>query len=99
MLFFSLDDIKNYFGETVALYFAFLGYYTQYLIPPAVFGVLHSLMYVWDSTDTDNILFAVMNVIWATVFLELWKRKGASIVNSWGRLDMQEGKVNELIIK
>ena len=87
----NLEDIKKYFGESVALYFSFLEYYTRYLIPPAIFGLLHSFMFVWDSTDNDNIIFAIMNVIWATVFLELWKRKGATIVHSWGRLDMQAG--------
>eukprot|EP00111_Clytia_hemisphaerica_P022672 TCONS_00066722-protein len=82
-----LEEIKKYFGESITLYFSFLEYYTKYLIPPAIVGFFHSWFFVWDSTDTDNILFAVMNVIWATVFLELWKRKGASIVHSWGRLD------------
>jgi len=48
-------------------------------------------MFALDSTDTDNIFFAILNVIWATVFLELWKRNGATIVHSWGRLEISEG--------
>ncbi|KAH8238234.1 hypothetical protein KR032_001355, partial [Drosophila birchii] len=34
-----LDQIKDYFGAKVALYFAWLGFYTQMLIPISVFGV------------------------------------------------------------
>ena len=32
--------IKRYFGDKVALYFAWLGFYTIMLIPPAIVGIL-----------------------------------------------------------
>jgi anoctamin-1 len=35
-----LDTIKNYFGVKIALYFSWLGFYTNMLILPAVLGVL-----------------------------------------------------------
>ncbi|KAH8409217.1 hypothetical protein KR009_010799, partial [Drosophila setifemur] len=35
-----LDQIKDYFGAKVALYFAWLGFYTQMLIPISVLGLL-----------------------------------------------------------
>ena len=35
-----LDTIKNYFGVKVALYFAWLGFYTNMLIAPAVLGLI-----------------------------------------------------------
>lgn len=35
-----LDTIKEYFGVKVALYFAWLGFYTEMLIAPAVIGVI-----------------------------------------------------------
>ncbi|XP_065842345.1 anoctamin-7-like [Oscarella lobularis] len=34
-----LDHIKEYFGEAVAFYFAWLGMYTVWLIPAALFGL------------------------------------------------------------
>ena len=33
-----LDEIREYFGEQLALYFAWLGFYTGMLIIPTVFG-------------------------------------------------------------
>ncbi|KAL1509670.1 hypothetical protein ABEB36_004376 [Hypothenemus hampei] len=35
-----IDDIKDYFGVKIALYFAWLGFYTHMLIPAAIVGIL-----------------------------------------------------------
>ncbi|XP_024137526.1 anoctamin-9 isoform X1 [Oryzias melastigma] len=35
-----ITDIRDYFGEKVALYFLWLGWYTYLLVPPAVIGVI-----------------------------------------------------------
>ena len=34
-----LDHIRLYFGEKIAIYFAWLGFYTGWLLPAAVVGV------------------------------------------------------------
>ncbi|CAM5149518.1 unnamed protein product [Natator depressus] len=121
-----IEAIRSYFGEKVALYFAWLGWYTCILFPAAVLGLLVFLYGsfhfdssqvskeiceanttimcplcdqncpFWQLSDTctyakvthlfDNegtILFAVLMALWATVFLELWKRKRAEVVSDW----------------
>ena len=35
---FCLDKVRNYFGENVAFYFAFLEFYTKALVPTAILG-------------------------------------------------------------
>ncbi|XP_076831997.1 anoctamin-7 [Brachyhypopomus gauderio] len=42
-----LDHIREYFGEKVALYFAWLGFYTGWLLPAAGIGFLLSLFGIW----------------------------------------------------
>ncbi|XP_053362770.1 anoctamin-7 [Clarias gariepinus] len=42
-----LDHIREYFGEKVALYFAWLGFYTGWLLPAAVVGFLMFLFGIW----------------------------------------------------
>lgn len=32
--------IADYFGEATAFYFAWMGFYTQWLIIPSIFGVI-----------------------------------------------------------
>ena len=47
-----LDEIKVYFGEKVALYFAFIGFYTNWLIPFSIVGLV--VMVYGLATYTDD---------------------------------------------
>uniref|UniRef100_A0A672H7N9 Anoctamin n=1 Tax=Salarias fasciatus TaxID=181472 RepID=A0A672H7N9_SALFA len=42
-----LDHIREYFGEKIALYFAWLGFYTGWLFPASVMGTVIFLVGVW----------------------------------------------------
>ncbi|KAK2846495.1 hypothetical protein Q5P01_009494 [Channa striata] len=47
-----LDHIREYFGEKIALYFAWLGFYTAWLLPASVVGTVIFLFGFW-LMDTD----------------------------------------------
>lgn len=133
------SDIRAYFGEKVALYYLWLGWYTFLLVPAAVVGViifLYGIAFfktsplikevcesdtimcprcdkrcdVWKLSDTcsyakvsllfDNegtVLFAMFMAIWATMFLELWKRQRVKYVSKWKVFDWCEEE-EELIM-
>ncbi|MCJ8735889.1 hypothetical protein PDJAM_G00252750 [Pangasius djambal] len=135
-----ITDVRHYFGEKVALYFLWLGWYTFLLIPAALLGVivfLYGLFFfkhnpviqevcesgtimcplcdkgckVWRLSDTctyakvstlfDNegtVAFAMFMAVWATVFLEFWKRHTASYVCEWKVFDWCEEE-EELILE
>lgn len=46
-----LDHIREYFGEKIAIYFAWLGFYTAWLHPAAVVGVLVFLFGVFSMSN------------------------------------------------
>ena len=50
------DAIKDYFGEKVALYFAWLGHYTTWLISAAAAGFAASINMWVDGNDPDTVL-------------------------------------------
>ncbi|KFQ78024.1 Anoctamin-9, partial [Phaethon lepturus] len=130
-----IEKIRCYFGEKVALYFAWLGWYTYLLGIAAAVGLVVFVAGItvfnssqvskeiceasntvmcplcdqkcpfWLLSDTctyakvthmiDNegtVLFAMFMAIWATVFLELWKRQRATVVTDWNlyRWDEEE---------
>ena len=81
-----INMIKNYYGEKYAFEYAFLIHYTAWLLIPGVAGVLVVIRMVnmyfvrgnsfKDAIDTDmNGLFGILLSIWATCFLESWRRK------------------------
>ncbi|XP_069505094.1 anoctamin-8 isoform X2 [Ambystoma mexicanum] len=92
-----LDDICDYFGVKIAMYFAWLGFYTSAMVYPAVFGSM-----LWFFTESDQtsrdiscVVFALFNVVWATLFLEGWKRRGAELAYKWGTLDTPPESIEE----
>lgn len=46
-----LDDICDYFGVKIAMYFAWLGFYTNSMLYPAVIGFL-----LWILAEADQVL-------------------------------------------
>ncbi|XP_052550032.1 anoctamin-9 isoform X3 [Tympanuchus pallidicinctus] len=121
-----IEKIRCYFGEKVALYFTWLGWYTYLLGFAAGVGLVVFVAGItvfnssqvskeiceandtlmcplcdqkcpfWLLADTcmyarvthmiDNegtVVFAMFMAIWATVFLELWKRQRAQVVTNW----------------
>ncbi|XP_075601830.1 anoctamin-10 isoform X2 [Balearica regulorum gibbericeps] len=82
-----LDEIRCYFGETIALYFGFLEYFTFALIPMAVIGIPY-YVFAWEDYD-KYVMFATFNLLWSTVILEVWKRICAIVTYRWGTLLMK----------
>ncbi|XP_017159931.1 anoctamin-8 isoform X2 [Poecilia reticulata] len=92
-----LDDICDYFGVKIAMYFAWLGFYTTSMLYPAVIGFVLWMLTESDQTSRDIccVVFALFNVVWATLFLERWKRRGAELAYKWGTLDTPSKSLEE----
>ncbi|CAK8678217.1 unnamed protein product [Clavelina lepadiformis] len=134
-----LDIIRRYFGDKIAIYFAWLGFYSEMLIYPTFVGLIvfiYSIITLWfydpveeicDETfstyagnltmcplcDRDcsywklstsclaaqityifdneaTIFFAVFMSLWATMFLEFWKRRQFKLSYDWDLVDYDE---------
>ncbi|XP_061785835.2 anoctamin-8 isoform X1 [Nerophis lumbriciformis] len=92
-----LDDICDYFGVKIGMYFAWLGFYTSSMLYPAVIGFLLWILAEADQTSQDIccVVFALFNVVWATLFLERWKRREAELAYRWGTLDTPAESLEE----
>lgn len=81
-----VDAVQSYYGDQVAIYFAWLDTLTMMLIGPSIFGV-----YVWLArndeasvdTDTRTTLYSFFMVIWGFAFLQTWKRTANGCAWRW----------------
>eukprot|EP00606_Chrysophyceae_sp_TOSAG23-5_P000230 GSChrysophyteH2.ASY1.ANO1.782.1 assembled CDS len=86
-----LADIRDYFGEKIALYFAWLGYYTCFLFVLSVFSMLLYVVMIdrgaMDLTDTSDwwaYFYFVIVIIWSEIFQNTWLRQNSAIQLKWG---------------
>ncbi|KAL4160507.1 hypothetical protein PRNP1_001075 [Phytophthora ramorum] len=97
MLYQPLHKIRFYFGEKIALYFAWLEFYTKMLVFPSIAGVI-TFVYIEARqavTGTNQqgyilIAFAIFVVLWSSMFSELWKRKNGLLDSLWGLSGLHE---------
>ncbi|OMO70883.1 Anoctamin/TMEM 16 [Corchorus capsularis] len=78
-----IDEIYAYFGTKIALYFAFIGMYTRWMIFPASFGLVVQLVDFGSLQLLVLPAFFVGIVLWAVLFFQFWKRKNAALAARW----------------
>ena len=91
-----MDDIKDYFGEKIALYFLWLGHYTTWLMSAGVVGFFAWINVAAEGNDPNAIVmpyFACFIAIWAVLFLEFWKRKEKMHAMMWGTVGYEEEEI------
>jgi hypothetical protein len=73
-----LEPIKEYFGSYIAIYFGWLLHYTKILTIAAVVGTLVFIIELATGWGVDNKMapfYAVFVAMWATFYIEFWKRR------------------------
>lgn len=86
-----LQEIAEYFGETIAFYFAFLAFYTKWLTFPAFIGfIVFCIQYRQNQLDSIWCLpYALLLMIWATYMLVEWRREAARLAFEWNVLNYE----------
>ena len=92
-----LNVIKDYYGEKMGFYFAWLIHYTGWLIPPIIIGLVIGIAMIINGATHDEysddpfnwlnspmgFIYGIVIMIWVTIFNESWIRKQNQIANEW----------------
>lgn len=95
------DEIKEYFGEKVGIYYAFFGHYTSWLGPLSIAGLIVCLDIIIESAIYKNFgealvsgylipFYCIFVSFWAQFMLEYWKRKEVTMAMEWGQTEFEE---------
>ncbi|TYZ66889.1 hypothetical protein PybrP1_000847 [[Pythium] brassicae (nom. inval.)] len=101
-----LVHVRNYFGEEIALYFAYTSFYTQWLQRLCVAVAVLALLQSWrlgtetaagsESAGRVQALFAVAFCLANCAFVQLFVRKWAvrerSLASDWGVSDLKDSR-------
>jgi hypothetical protein len=90
-----VDDVKDYFGEKIGLYFAWLGLYTTWLCPAAFVGAMFWINIAVTDNNPNAVsipYFAGFMSMWATLFLEYWKRAEKTCALRWGMIGFESSE-------
>lgn len=89
-----VNDIKNYYGEKVALYFWFLYTYTRWLGCLGLLGLIVTIIGYHELENSHrnylHTAFCIITVVWSTAFMESWKRHQVIKSIEWGQVDFEE---------
>ncbi|KAJ8608273.1 hypothetical protein CTAYLR_007275 [Chrysophaeum taylorii] len=92
------DDMKNYFGEALGLYFRFLGFVTCYCIVLGVPGTALSIV-LWiigyNSGPPSGILraiYAISLVVWCALASGGWRRCQKFTALKWGMTNFEQAE-------
>jgi len=95
-----IEQIREYFGEKIALYFVFLGYYTTMLWIPALCGCMLFVTQIYSrykSGSMDNPwvpLYCCFITIWAIAFSAGWKQLEKRYQYEWDTITFEEEEEN-----
>src|SRR3546814_4691171 len=97
----DVHKMNAYFGSEIALYFAWVRYYTNYLWIAAAVGVPLFLLQLWTG-EVDSPyagFFSIFISFWGTCFLEFWKRENSTLAFTWGVHDIEQDEQEREIVK
>ena len=82
----QIQLLYRYFGQAIAMFYAFYGFFTVMYFPLAFISLLYTLIYLrslFDSYDMYRTSFLIFS-IWNLVIIAKWKRKSEEIQHKWG---------------
>lgn len=85
----QLSDIRDHFGDGIALYFEFLRFYFRALAFPAFTGLC-----TWFGGHYFSKLYSIGLVIWSVVFVESWSIRERQLAVRWGTLGISQDNID-----
>ncbi|KAE9064975.1 hypothetical protein PF010_g28404 [Phytophthora fragariae] len=78
-----LEEIYAYFGPRIAMYFAWLAFYTRMLVLPSVYGVVVHVLGLLNLAPSYTV-HCVLVAIGTSLIADMWRRRQREVEFAWG---------------
>ena len=77
--------IRSYYGDYIAIYYAWIFHYTRFLLIPAIASIIISILtyYFCKSEKYFVTIYAIIVALWSQFFIIYWNRKCGEISIEW----------------
>ena len=82
-----LEEIRDYFGDDLGLYFSWIGLYTRMLTVCSIFGIFVMMaqpFYGGVEKNPFTLAYSIYVGLWSISFLETWTRRENELRFLWG---------------
>ncbi len=86
-----LELVAEYFGESIAFYFAWMSFYTRWLLLPSTVGLVYFCIQM-KSRKLDHPLgpiYSIFIMCWSSAFLVMWRQHCSELAYRWGVLGVE----------
>ena len=79
-----LPEIRDYFGDQIAMYVAFLAFYTRWLSYPGLVGLGFQIWsWVKGHDNYGLVAYCIFICLWSVLFIKFWERKQSALSYYW----------------
>ena len=93
----SIDALRDYFGEKIAIYFSLQIFYTKF---KGILGIIGLIIFIMQQSflttksvfayKITTLIYVIVVLIWIVLFGEFWKRQQALFAMRYGQLSLNE---------
>lgn len=93
-----LNALREYLGTRIAIYFAWLAFYTRMLLVLAAVSLLVQAILVYSTSQRlsawTRLIFSLLLSYWSALGFDNWKRRNAVLMVQWGMARFYEAQEN-----
>jgi len=93
-----VEDLRSYYGESVAIYFEWCNFMARWLLVPSIISIILWLGEFFNADARDNTLFnymfAVGITIWSPMLVRFWRRRCSEIDIEWDNYNLSTSAVS-----
>lgn len=92
------EDIRKYYGESIAIYFEWCNFMAKWLLIPSIFAValyIHEKIYgLTSDSATYNGYYSFAIAVWAPLLVIFWRRRCSELDVEWDNYNLTVSKTN-----